>query len=111
MVKKQVDSTERPPEDYPEEPVIITEEDYSERELYFDKLEMDYYLGDGALVDENDELVEVEDVLGYDILEGFINDETEDTIYIRNAARSADYMIRKVAGNFGEIVGVGGDDD
>lgn len=110
-VQAEALATERPSEDYPEEPIQITEEDYQERELYFDKLEMDYYLGDGALVDENDELVEVEDVLGYDILEEFINDESEDTIYLRNAARSSDYMVRKVSGSFSEIVGVGGDTD
>lgn len=104
-------ATESPSEDYPEQPIQISEEDYTERELYFDKLEMDYYIGDGALVDENEELVEVEDVLGYDILEEFINDESEDVIYIRNAAKSSDYMVRKISGSFSEIVGVGGGDD
>ena len=100
-----------PPEDYPSEPIIINASDYNERELYFDKLEFDYYLGDGALVDENEELVEVGDVIGYENLEEFINDESEDTLYLRNASQSADYMIRKVSGSFSEVVGIGGDDD
>ena len=111
LVQKEAMVADRPSEDYPEEPIQISEEDYQERELYFDKLEMDYYIGDGALVDENEELIEVEDVLGYNLLEDFINDESEDTIYIRNAARSADYMIRKVSGSYSEIVGIGGGDN
>lgn len=111
LVQKKAVENDRPSEDYPEEPIVITEDEYSGTELYFDKIEVDYYLGDGALVDENEELIEVEDVLGYDILEDFINNESEDTIYVRNANRSADYMVRKVSGSFSEIVGVGGDID
>lgn len=114
VIRDRVDEAiknDRPSEDSPEEPILITEEDYSERELYFDKLEVDYYLGDGALVDENDSLIEVNDSIGYDNLEEFINNEAEDIMYIRNAAQSSDYMIRKVSGNFNEVVGVGGDDD
>lgn len=99
-----------PPEDYPEEPIIITEEDYSERELSFDKLEMDYYVGDNALVDENSELIEAGDIVGYENLEKFISDESEDVIYIRNASSGSDYMVRKVFGNYSEIIGVGGDE-
>ena len=99
-----------PPEDYPEEPIIITEEDYSERELSFDKLEMDYYVGDNALVDENSELMEAGDIVGYENLEKFISDESEDVMYIRNASSGSDYMVRKVFGNYSEIIGVGGDE-
>ena len=99
-----------PPEDYPEEPIIITEEDYSERELSFDKLEMDYYIGDNAIVDENSELVEAGDIVGYENLEKFISDESEDVMYIRNASSGSDYMVRKVFGNYSEIIGVGGDE-
>ena len=99
-----------PPEDYPEEPIIITEEDYSERELSFDKLEMDYYVGDNALVDENSELIEAGDIVGYENLEKFISDESEDVMYIRNASSGSDYMVRKVFGNYSEIIGVGGDE-
>lgn len=102
---------EAPSEDYPEEPIIITESDYQERELYFDKLEVDYYVEDESLVDENDELVNIADSIGYDNLEGFIADEKEDIMYIRNSANSSDYMVRKVFGKFSDVVGVGGDDE
>lgn len=102
---------EAPSEDYPEEPIIITESDYQERELYFDKLEVDYYVEDESLVDENDELINIADSIGYDNLEGFIADEKEDVMYIRNSSNSSDYMVRKVFGKFSDIVGVGGDDE
>lgn len=101
---------EAPSEDYPEEPIIITESDYQERELYFDKLEVDYYVEDESLVDENDELVNIADSIGYDNLEEFIADEKEDIMYIRNSANSSDYMVRKIFGRFSDVVGIGGDD-
>ena len=101
---------DRPPEDYPDEPFVITEEDFSERELYFEKIECDYYLGDGALVDEADELLNIDDTIGYDNLESFINSD-ESVIYIRNAHLSTDYLVTKMGGNYSEIIGVGGDDE
>lgn len=100
-----------PPEDYPEEPIVINETDYSEGELSFDKREFDYYIEDHALVDENEELMEVGDYIGYENLENFIDDNSEDVMYIRNASNGEDYMIRKVFGSFSEMVGVGGDND
>ena len=99
-----------PPEDYPEEPIIITEEDYSEKELSFDKYEVDFYVGDNALVDENNELIESCDAIGYENLEKFISDESEDVMYIRNASSGADYMVRKVFGEYSGLIGVGGDE-
>ena len=109
IIEKAVNG-DRPPEDYPDEPFVITEEDFSERELYFEKIECDYYLGDGALVDEADELLNIDDTIGYDNLESFINSD-ESVIYIRNAHLSTDYLVTKMGGNYSEIIGVGGDDE
>ena len=99
-----------PPEDYPDEPIMINEEDYSEREFSFDKREIDFYMEDKALVDEVNELMD-SDSVGYENLEEFMNDDSEDTLYIRNASIGTDFMVRKVFGSFSEIIGVGGDDD
>lgn len=101
---------ESPPDDYPEEPIVITEEDYSERELSFDKREVDFYIEDKALVNEESELIDL-DPIGYENLEEFMNDDSEDTLYIRNASIGSDFMVRKVFGNFSETIGIGGDDD
>ena len=109
-VEARTVETDRPSEDYPEEPIIITEEDYSERELSFDKYEVDYYVGDSALVNENDEMVEAGDIVGYENLEQFIADESEEIMYIRNASSGADYMVKKVYGNYSDIIGLGGDE-
>ena len=109
-VEARTFETDRPSEDYPEEPIIITEEDYSERELSFDKYEVDYYVGDSALVNENDEMIEAGDVVGYENLEQFIADESEEVMYIRNASSGADYMVKKVYGNYSDIIGLGGDE-
>lgn len=109
IIEKAVNG-DRPPEDYPDEPFVITEEDFSERELYFEKIECDYYLGDGALVDEADELLNIDDTIGYDNLESFINSD-ESVMYIRNAHLSTDYLVTKIGGSYSEIIGVGGDDE
>ena len=103
--------TAAPTEDYPSEPIIITEADFSERELYFEKLDLDYYMVDGALVDEADELTEIEDTIGYDNLETFLNDNNEDVMYVRNAEKSTDYQVRKMSGSYSETIGLGGDAD
>lgn len=109
IIEKAVNG-DRPPEDYPDEPFVITEEDFSERELYFEKIECDYYLGDEALVDEADELLNIADTIGYENLEEFINSD-ESVMYIRNAHLATDYLVTKMGGNYSEIIGVGGDDE
>lgn len=101
---------DRPPEEYPDEPFVITEEDFSERELYFEKIECDYYLGDEALVDEADDLLNIEDTVGYENIENFINSD-ESIMYIRNAHLSTDYLVTKMGGSYSEIIGVGGDEE
>lgn len=102
---------DRPTEDYPEEPIVITSEDYADQELYFDKIEADYYIEDGSLVDENEELIQVEDTIGFDNLSKFLENESEDVMYVRNAPIATDYLVRKAFGKFNDNIGAGGDDD
>lgn len=104
-------ATDIPPEDYPSEPIEIDEIEYSERGLYFEKVEVDYYLGDGALVDEAEEMVNIEDNIGYNNVAKFISDDSRDVMYIRNAEKGIDYLVNKVSGNYSDIIGLGGDDD
>ena len=110
-VSEEAMINDRPNEDYPLEPIVITESDYSETELSFEKADLDYYLGDGALVDEADTLIEIADAIGYYILEDFINNENEHVIYVRNASSGTDYQIKKVSGSYSETIGIGGDDE
>ena len=109
-IEERVILTENPRDDYPSGPIVITEVEYSEDELYFDKIEAELYLGDNALVDENEELLNIEDTIGYDALEEFIESK-ENIIYIRNADHSTDYLISKVGGSYSAMMGLGGDNE
>ena len=97
--------------DHPKEPFVIDEIEYSEKELYFDKIELDYFTEDEALLDEADDLVDINTSIGYDILDDFIKDENEDIIYIRNPVLNTDYMVNKRFGKYSDIVGLGGDEN
>ena len=111
-IQEKALENEHPNEDYPEEPIMIDEVEYSEHEVgYFEKMLLDYYLDDGALVNENDELMVIEDVIGFDNLDAFLKDDSSDTMYIRNGRLSTDYAVTKVSGSYSEIVGLGGDED
>ena len=110
-VEEKAIKEDKPMDDYPDEPIIIDETDFSETELYFDKIDLDYYLDDGALVDEGDELVIVEDTIGYNILEKFIADDNNDILYVRNPKNNADYQVHKYSGKFSDIIGIGGDEE
>lgn len=102
---------DEPKKDYPKEAFVIDEIEYSEKELYFDKVELDYFIEDEALLDEADELMDVNTSIGYDILDDFIKDESEDVIYVRNPVLNTDYMVNKRFGKYSDIVGLGGDDN
>ena len=117
-IAENVIKKDNPPEDYADEPFEITESDFSERELYFDKIEVDYYLDDGALVsdyyivdsDENSTLLNVDDTIGYENLDKFINSDRE-MMFIRNPSLATDYQVTKVSGKYSDILGLGGDDE
>ena len=102
---------DEPKKDYPKEAFVIDEIEYSEKELYFDKVELDYFVEDEALLDEADELMDVNTSIGYDILDDFIKDESEDVIYVRNPVLNTDYLVNKRFGKYSDIVGLGGDDN
>lgn len=104
-------SDSRPKEDYPDEPFEITEEDFSERELSFEKVEADYYMDDSALVDDTEEMINIEDCVGYKNIQRFREDNNKDIMYIRNPNLGTDYLVTKLSGSYSEIIGVGGDDD
>lgn len=102
---------ESPPEDYPTEPFEISEEDYAESEFGYEKVEADYYLGDGALVDDGDEMLNIEDCVGFENIEKFIKNDKCEVMFIRNVEFGTDYMVNKAGGNYSDIIGVGGDDE
>lgn len=109
--KEEAVMSDHPKKGSPKEPFVIDEIEYSEKELYFDKVELDYFVEDEALLDEADELLDINTSIGFDILEDFIKDESEDVIYVRNPVLNTDYMVNKRFGKYSDIVGLGGDDN
>lgn len=91
-------SHEAPSEGYAEQPYRITEEEFSSERLYYDKVLIDYYADGIAVIEETDEVLDsLEDQIGPYILGQPIE---EDTIYVRNEARSSDYCITLKETNF-----------
>ena len=110
-ISEKAIETDIPTEDYPDEPFNISEEEFSEEALWHEKIELDYYLDDGALVNENEELMNIDDCIGFTNLEEFLKDENEGVMYIRNIRLASDYQVTKLSGSYSEIIGLGGDDD
>ena len=110
---------EYPRDDYPEQPFMIQEEDFSETELGFEKISASYFLDDGMLIedgelnleDRDDVHLNINDCIGFDNLEIFLNDENMETMYIRNAKQACDYEVTKAGGSWSSIIGIGGEDD
>lgn len=80
-----------PSEGYSEQPYEISEDEFASEKLYFDKVMIEYYDNGIAVLEETDEVVDaLEDLIGPDILN---REREENTVYIRNEARSTDYGI------------------
>lgn len=109
-VSEQAIEEANPSEDYPDSPFVITEPAFSEDELYFEKVCADYYMDDGALVDENEELINVDDCIGLENLDRFLS-SNEGVMYIRNPKLATDYEVTKVGGKYSDILGLGGDEE
>lgn len=109
-ISEQAIEKTRPVEDYPDSPFTITEPAFSEDELYFEKVCADYYVDDGALVDDNEELINVDDCIGLENLDRFLSSD-EGVMYIRNPRLATDYEVTKVGGKYSDILGLGGDEE
>lgn len=84
-------------------PKIITGDSFYNEYPHFDKISLQYYFDDDILATEEDEEIDdVERVLG-DTLDkyGFRNND-ESVIYVRNLSMGTDYEVFKVRAAFGE---------
>ena len=83
--------------DPPKTPYLISEEEYSEKNLDFEKLVCYFYPYDGTIVTEDgEELDNYATILGNDW--GFELETVGDTAYIRNEKRKTDALIMLKAG-------------
>jgi len=89
-----------------EVPYVITEEEFSSEKLHYDKMSAVYY-ADGTLVNEDEEMIEIGDTVGYEVLDELINN---DTVYVRNEKLGIDYMITSTNNSYADYI-LGGEYD
>lgn len=79
------------------EPIVISAQSFVEECLDYDKLTLNYYEGNGVLLDDhNDVFVDFEDYIGHDTLDQFGAFGVGDNlVYVRNDKWESDYEIIK----------------
>lgn len=84
-----------------EKPYVISPEEFDETDYTTESL--DYYEGDGVLVDSFGDIVEdVDDMVGADFASHF-GEYEPDTVYVRNDAREMDYEICRDFRSYSEV--------
>ena len=84
-----------------EKPYIISPDEYEDGD--YDKETLDYYEGDGVLVDRFGDVIEdVEETVGLDFASHF-GEYEQDTVYVRNDVSEVDYEILRDFGKYSEI--------
>lgn len=77
------------------EPYVISCDQYTDENIMYDKLELQFYTGDGCLVDERDDLVsDFMYLLGADPVVLLAEAEDPSVIYVRNEQMGADFEIQ-----------------
>lgn len=105
-----VAAKEHPREEDTIKPYFIDIDDFDEPTLGYAKKELQYYMDDGTLVDESEnmdeegQIVSIVDTVGVTNIESFEN-SLESCCYIRNEQLKEDYEISKVFGSFRELLG------
>lgn len=91
----------------PEEPYIITEEEYLEGEPEFEQVTLTYYEGDNVLTDDRDQIVPDHSCVGDDNLVHFgLGTEQKNMLFIRNEKAEADYEVSRSEGSYSvEVLG------
>ena len=108
--EKPSEETEHPEDDDPDAPFIITEEEYSNDKLSYDKETLTFWTDDEVLSENetfNDEpeMVDAEDSIGRDMLDAVIESD-QDEVFIRCPNKSADYDIVKKYDSYKEVIGM-----
>lgn len=86
----------------PNEPYVISPDDYGENDNYT-QISLVYYAGDGVLADDEDEVVEdIEDTVGEDFAEHF-GEYEDDSVFIRNDRLRCDYEILRDNRSFSDV--------
>lgn len=89
-----------------EEPYIMDVEKFFEDDKMQDKVTLTYYAADGALVDDNEELItDINNTVGHMTLQNFGKlSDGPDVVYVRNEKLGIDYEIIRVYNSYAEDV-------
>lgn len=87
------------------EPYIITDQEFAEEFPHHDKASLYYYLGDGTLCGEDEEIIpDIPSTVGFDVLDIM---RTEKIAWVRNEPLGVDFEICAVQSGYGEaMIGV-----
>ena len=90
---EEIDTDGEAPVEYPDEPYVITPNQFVHEKRYYDKITLLYYEGDGTLVSETDDYVEdINSAIGEESLNHF-GEWEQDAVYVRNDKLSIDYEV------------------
>lgn len=104
-VESRLAALEHPRDEEEEKkPYFIDIDDFDSVTLGYAKKELSYYMDDGTLVDEEENVLSIIDTVGGSNIDSFEN-SLESSCYIRNEALKEDYEISKVFGSFGSMMG------
>ena len=82
----------------------ISADDFINGALTYDKISLRVFIEDGTVVDENDEPVIGDDLIGIENLNRIL-DGDEDGLYLRDDERMIDYEVDKADGAYTDLVG------
>lgn len=88
----------------PEKPYVISYDEYFEEEPGYEQASLTYYMGDGVLSDEKDDVVP-ETTVGEDNLVKFgYGSKDENLVYVRSETLQIDFEISRSMGSYAEEV-------
>lgn len=96
----------------PGDPYVIHHDEYYENETNYEQAKLTYFDGDNVLLDERDQPVADDSVVGEDNLAKFGHGSKDHHIvYVRNDNVEVDFEIHRSMGSWQEELGFGDDDD
>lgn len=106
LVRDEPPSEEGPPEkEEKNEPYIIDGDQFADEFDHHEKECLHYYMVDDVLCSENEEIVSIEDTVGYDAISVL---DTQTTAWVRNERLAVDYEIIAVKDSYAKSVhGIG----
>lgn len=89
-------------------PYSVEAIDFANNEHFYDQSSLTYYTEDESLVNESEELVDVDFLIGEENLKIFAESD-DDEMYIRNDRLGIDFEIIKINGSYAEEIGMNTD--